>query len=262
MDGASDLGSPHAGATAFGADPHVFVATPCYGGMVTQAYTQSLLGLCVDAATLPMNVSLAMLGQDALITRSRNTLVARFLESRASHLLFVDADIGFSTADVVRLVTARRGVIGAMYPIRAHRWGPDALTRIRAGEPATSACLDYVGEPLGPPGPDGIAPARYAGTGFLMIAREAILDLAAAYPETRCRHAHVAGGDPIDTYALFDCLIEPGTRNYLSEDYGFCERWRRIGGTIWLDTTIRLSHNGMAEFRGDPAARAEIVRMA
>ena len=50
-------------------------------------------------------------------------------------------------------------------------------------------------------------------------------------------------------------MIEPSTREYLSEDYTFCHRWRAIGGRLWLDTQSRLVHVGPREFAGDAAAR-------
>jgi hypothetical protein len=61
-------------------------------------------------------------------------------------------------------------------------------------------------------------------------------------------------------YALFDCIIEPETGAYLSEDYAFCLRWRKIGGEIWLDTASRLTHTGPYEFVGHHAARFHELR--
>ncbi len=55
--------------------PHVFIATPCYGGLVTQGYMQSVIALMTQAAPHGVDLSLGMLGHDALITRSRNTLL-------------------------------------------------------------------------------------------------------------------------------------------------------------------------------------------
>ena len=241
------------------ADPQqfgVFLATPCYGGMVTQAYMQSVIALMAGSSTNNMTLTLGLLGQDALITRSRNTLVASFLETSSTHLLFVDADIGFRPDDVVRLVGHGKHVVGAPYPLRLTSWGPSAIRRLHEGEDVRTAGLDYVGEPFGPPDENGLMPARYAGTGFLLISRQAIEFMVGRYPELRCRHTHVACADGArDVPALFDCLIEPETRCYLSEDYAFCHRWRAVGGDIWLDTRVGLTHCGMSEFAGEPRQR-------
>ena len=236
--------------------PSVMLATPCYGGLVTQLYMQSVMALSAEASRVGLPLSLALLGQDALITRSRNTLVARFLRSDATHLLFVDADIAFAASDVFALLTRRKEVVGAPYPVRQLAWDAATMARVRAGEPVALAALRYVGEPCGNIGTDGLLPARYAGTGFLLIARTAIDRLIAAYPETRCRHNHVAGGGaPEEAWALFDCVIDRDTGDYLSEDFAFCARWRGIGGTLWLDPSVRLTHAGMSEFEGRPDLR-------
>ena len=244
---------------------HLFVGTPCYGGVVTQPYMEAVFSLALAAASAGLRLSLTTLGQDALITRSRNTLVQRFRRTDATHLLFADADIGFAPEDVFRLLEHGRDVVGGLYPIRASFWDDAARHRVEQGEDPETAAFRYVGEPSGSPSPNGLVPARYAGTGFLLISRDAIERLIEAHPETRCRHLHVAQAgdrgdattqpDDAELYALFDCLIDPETRAYLSEDYAFCSRWRAIGGTIWLDPTLTLSHHGMGEFRGKPAVR-------
>ena len=234
----------------------LFIGTPCYGGVVTQAYMQSVIALMAGAAATGLPLTLGLLGQDALITRSRNTLVSSFLETRNSHLLFIDADIGFQPEDVVRLLSHRKGVIGAPYPLRTAHWTAAARNRLETGEGIATAALDYVGEPLGTPDDHGLMRARYAGTGFLLISRETIEMMVEQYPDLRCRHDHVSGPTHTrDVHALFDCLIEPSTRQYLSEDYAFCHRWRAIGGEVWLDTRISLTHCGMSEFTGDPTSR-------
>lgn len=236
--------------------PHLMLATPCFGGMVTQAYMQSVLALTMEASRAGIPFSLALLGQDALITRSRNTLLARFRASTASHLLFVDADIAFEAADALRLLASGKDVVGALYPVRQHVWDAQTVARVHQGEPVSTASLRYVGEPLGDSGPDGLLPARYAGTGFLLLARRAIERLVAAHPETRCRHSHVAdGAAPAEVHALFDCVIDAESQDYLSEDFAFCARWRALGGEIWLDPSVRLLHAGMSEFTGRPDLR-------
>ena len=230
---------------------HIFIATPCYGGMVSQTYMESILALTAEAPSAQLSLTLGLVGQDALITRSRNTLLAQFMTTEASHILFVDADIGFSPSQVFRLLKAKRDLIGALYPLRACHWGKASQTRLANGEPLTTAGLEYVGQPDGAVDHDGFGRGDFAGTGFLLISRSAIKRMIAGFPDTRCRHGHVLGARDSEIYALFDCLIDPVSRLYLSEDYAFCARWRALGGEVWLDTQARLTHCGMSEFQGD-----------
>lgn len=237
------------------------LATPCYGGVVTQAYMLSVLELLRHAPNAGFGVTLSLLGYDSLIPRARSTLVAAFLDNpAATHLLFVDADIGFAPAQVERLLRFDKDFTAALYPIKALDWSR-LPGRAVAGEPLQQAGLSYVGTFChdGERREEGgFATATYAGGGFQLIRRAAIERMTAAYPETRFAKVHNQPGGPPPSpnlYALFECRIDPDTGAYLSEDYAFCRRWRAIGGEIWLDTTSRLTHVGPTEFPGDHALR-------
>ena len=94
----------------------------------------------------------------------------------------------------------------------------------------------------------------------MLIKRDVIEKMAEHYPETRYSASHNGlGVSSSNLYALFDCIIDPETREYLSEDYTFCHRWRSMGGRIWLDRESRLSHIGPAEFTGDAKARFDHI---
>ena len=69
-------------------------------------------------------------------------------------------------------------------------------------------------------------------------------------------HPEDGAGSP---HALFDCSIDDETGAYMSEDFTFCKRWRAMGGDIWLDTSLMLSHTGTALFAGNPAHRVGIA---
>jgi hypothetical protein len=60
-------------------------------------------------------------------------------------------------------------------------------------------------------------------------------------------------------YAFFDCIIDRETKTYLSEDYSFCQRWRTIGGEIWLDLNSKLVHSGVQHFAGNTTLRYSAV---
>jgi glycosyltransferase involved in cell wall biosynthesis len=240
---------------------HLFVATPCYGGMVHQRYMQSICELLLVAQKDGSQVSVHLLGNDSLITRARNTLVSMFLDSDATHLLFIDADIGFAPTEVVRLLRLDQDVAAGSYPLKIVHTGPEVVDHVRSGETLSTAVLRYVGAPSEVEArqeKDGFVTAEYAGTGFMMIRREALERMIAAYPETRFSAAHDRSepNPSANLYALFDCMIDPDTGEYLSEDYTFCRRWRDIGGEVWLDMNSRLHHTGPWEFAGDRSLRA------
>ena len=240
---------------------NIVVCTPCYGGLVTQGYMLSATNLLMLGMQAGFGVKIELLGNDSLVTRSRNTLVAKFMDTAdASHLLFVDADITFNPAQVIRMVRFGEDVVAGMYPLKVRDWSAEAIARVKDGEGLQTAPLRYVGLPCEGEARcerDGFVTGEYAGTGFLLIRRAALARMMAAYPELRFAAAHDrATQDPSPhQFALFDCMIEPETRHYLSEDYTFCRRWRDLGGRIWLDTQGALVHSGCHDFVGNPGLR-------
>lgn len=246
--------------------PHIFLATPCFGGMVSTGYMQSVLGLVQAAGVAGFDLSLALLGHDALITRCRNTLLGAFMDGVASHLLFVDSDIAFTPEQVLRLLGAGKDFVAGMYPIKDLNWDRAAVNRQLHGEQGVAACLMYVGKPCGPAervSEGGLVTAEYAGSGFMLVTRAAVARMIEAYPASRYRAIHawpLGTGPEVDRHALFDTMILPESGEYLSEDYAFCHRWRAIGGRIWLDTESRLTHIGSYEYHGDSAARFAVAQ--
>ncbi len=249
--------------------PHVFIATPCFGGMVTQGYMQSVLRLMQFAGEAGLDLSLGMLGNDAMITRCRNSLVGQFMElGTATHLLFIDSDITFEPQQVRRMLDADLDLVGGMYPLKVLHWDVRAAARMRLGEAAETAAMLYVGvlcegEALERRG--DFASAVYVGTGFMMVKRTAIEKMIAGYPRTRYRTTHaypLKTGPVTERYALFDGSILEETGEYLSEDYTFCHRWRSLGGRVWLDTGGKLTHCGPYEFQGNPQARFGVADSA
>jgi len=247
--------------------PLIVIATPCFGGMVSQGYMLSVIRLMSYAKSAGFDVSLCLLGYDALISRARSTLVAAFLDNpAATHLLFVDADIGFEPQQVERLLRLDKDFTGALYPLKSIDWDLIPQRCVTGGEGVPHAALSYVGTfcPEAERKQDSdFVTGIYAGGGFQLLRRNALEKMIAAYPQTHFRSVHgmQMSGTRRDTshsanlYALFDCIIDPETGAYLSEDYSFCLRWRRTGGEIWLDTTSKLTHTGPYEFVGDHTSR-------
>jgi hypothetical protein len=243
---------------------HLVVATPCFGGQVSSIYASSIFQLQrVLRSKSNVQLKVLMRDGDALITRARANLMTMFLDDpTATHFLFVDADIGFEPQQVFRLIESGADVVAGVYPIKRVNW-EKVRRAIETKRPKlASAALDYVLEINDPDHVavvNGFTRVRYAGTGFLMIRRH-VFEKMCAYPayaplQFFREHSLDALAGSLNRFALFECMIDPKTGTYLSEDFAFCKRWTDIGGEIWADLQSELDHVGPAVFHGDVASQ-------
>ena len=236
---------------------NLVIATPCFGGQISVHYAASLFRLQARIRSYrDLNLKVLFKDGDALITRARANLISQFLDDPgATHLLFVDADIGFEPDQVIRLLECGAEMCASIYPIKQIDWDKVKNT-IETGRPnPAAAALKYVFEVDDPNAvveQRGFVRVRYAGTGFLMIRRAALERMRERYPQLQYKRDHSLDAETAsdNRFALFECMIgEDGT--YLSEDFAFCKRWTDIGGEIWADLDSKLSHVGPLTFHGD-----------
>ncbi len=238
----------------------ILVATPCYGGQIFQGYMHSVLALQRICDKIGWNLVVKTHGNESLIPRGRNLYVAMTLGiPQITHLLFIDADITFQPESVVRMIQEDKDVTALFYPKKGLNWAKirDLSIKNPDMDPAKLEHIahDYVLNVEGGniPIQKGFIKCKYVGTGFMLIKRHVLEKMIEAYPETKYNN-DIAGYNAPELvnnfYALFDCIIHPVSKRYLSEDYLFCERWINIGGEIWGDITGSLTHTGTYDFKG------------
>jgi len=255
----------------------LFVATPMYGGMNHGLYMKACLdlqGLCMQY-NIPVKFS--FLFNESLITRARNYLVDEFIHrSDCTHLLFIDSDINFGPQDVLALLALDKDVIGGPYPKKAIKW-KSVATALRKNPQIESGLLervtgDYVFNPVKGTAQFSVTEpleVMEIGTGFMLVKREVFAQMEQEYPMIRYKPDHV-GQAHFDgsryIHAFFDTVIDTkdsitggGSDRYLSEDYMFCQMWRKMGGKIWLCPWMKTEHIGTYHFKGDMAAVANFV---
>lgn len=221
----------------------VFFATPCYGGMVTDQFFLSMFKASQELARHGISFRLTTLRNESLVTRARNILSAMFLDSGATHLFFIDADIEFEPDSIIRMLAMDKDIVAGAYPKKA----------LPVQYALNFKYLDPVKKTVNIS--NGAIEVRDASTGFFCIKREVFERMMVEYP-----HLHYKNDSNIDPrlqrycYAFFDTAIdndEQGDSRYLSEDYFFCRQWQRLGGQIWLDPQTKLNHIGSYTFEGD-----------
>ena len=132
-----DDGFESSGAAVAAEHRSIYLATNCYGGQASAAYMQSLLALRAACAARSIGLHVELGGGEALIGRARAAMMARFLAGQATHLLFIDSDVGFEPAAALQMLDAGSDVaedVGVLLISRsAAQQMKDAHPQLHAG---------------------------------------------------------------------------------------------------------------------------------
>ena len=252
----------------------LFIATPMYGGMAHGLYVKSCLDLQTTFQQYGIETKFSFLFNESLITRARNYLVDEFLRSDYTHMLFIDSDIHYSPQDIIALMALDKDVIGGPYPKKSMNWGNIAQAARNHPDMEPKELENLVGEYVfnvvkGTQSFQVSEPLEVLeiGTGHMMIKRHVFEKMAEEYPLIRYKPDHVGQANFDGSryiHAYFDTVIDTsesitggGSERYLSEDYMFCQMWRKMGGKIYLCPWMRTQHIGTYAFTGNMPAVAQ-----
>jgi hypothetical protein len=209
--------------------PSLFIATPCLDGSVSAHYTASLVRTMTTlqqkgwrSPQIDFEIG------NSLIADARNKLVARFLASAATDLVFIDSDLSWSPDDLVRLASYDVPFVAGVYQ-RKSRTKIDFAVKFGATIGMDAQRLMAV---------------ERVGTGFMRLRRDCLEKMVAAHASLRLDNPLVP--DDANFYALFDTAIVGG--QFIGEDFTFCDRWRAIGGQVLVDPTMNFGHHGAAAY--------------
>jgi hypothetical protein len=252
--------------------PYVCILTPCYGAVCFIEYVTALIATMNVCSSVGIRIKVEFCRNDSLVSRARNNLVARALSDKEiTHVLFIDADIIWDPVSIMKLLVADKGLIGGIYPLKNYFWDKistdTGITKTWIDAKNASQLKNLITDkdliqhkllnynlnllPTGLSIENNIGKVRHIATGFMMIKREVFDKMFIAFPSTKYTDdvSFLKPEENKYAYALFDCGVEDD--HYYSEDWMFCSRWSKMGGDIWVDISINLTHIGIERYNGN-----------
>jgi len=237
-------------------EPHIFIATPAYGGKVDLPYLESLLSLKDFFHTKKIASTFRSISNSDIVM-TRNAFASILMQDETySHILFIDADMSFHPSAVLKLINSRHDVCGAIYNGRTLDFEllVQKAQQLKDKKSILSHSLRYNVRPIGNPRTiqlvNGFVKNKGIGMGLCLISRKSLIDLIATghiqeKPESwRMKFKDVLKGK---LYGFFDVIdSEDGP---LSEDYSFCWKWiNYCNGDVWGLATDKVGHTGPVTF--------------
>ncbi len=211
---------------------HVCLAILSYDARVHTRTMTCIMQAIMACAQRGWGVSYILREADSMVARGRSYLASQFIENpafkTATHLVFVDCDLTWDKDEFVRVVSHPVDVVGGAYPYKDEsgdfplQWKPSANLEEQYGL--------WIVQSVTP--------------GFFRVTRKALLQIAREMPWLEYKDR--ANPEGQRSWMFFDNIHRPS--GIYDEGYIFCERWRTVGGTVYLDPDLNLTHIGMKAY--------------
>lgn len=225
----------------------LLIGSPAFGGQVTCGYLKSLLPVISELTSRGIQVDLHMLETESLITRGRDTVATHALTKGYDKLLFIDADMIFTTENVLKLLASKRDIVGGTYPLKNYpitiNFNPlpehrDLFGVERYQDNYLAWVAEYADE-------NGEAEVMHIPTGFMLIDCKVFAALSYKVPWYQAYEADTK--TILTSYEFFPAGVTDN--QYESEDWNFCSIARANGFKIYLQTQAVNTHVGTHAYR-------------
>ncbi len=234
--------------------PFVMFMTPAFDHKVTLGYMKSLIDTIQLLQVNGIKCGLQSFGGDPYLAKVRNLLVSVCLKRYpdATHLFFLDADLDWDAAAVLRIVNrmslGKESVIAGVYPQKKDELNYPAsiLMDVKTQQPIDN---------------DGLVKAEMVPTGFLCIRREVYEGMCEVSPRYKD-----STGQGEECWNLFEMgfdrtnLEKNGLGDWWGEDFAFCRRLLNAGHEVWVDPDVDFGHHGAKTWRANYRSAVDSVR--
>lgn len=231
----------------------VCLCLPVYNS-VPQAHYFSML---CTVMKYRMALRMEFRGEDSMITRSRNHLAKRFLNTGANWSIWFDSDMvfPFGHAGIYMTMTNMRNLpevfLGLHTIERLLSWNKTIVGGCYWDRRGGGRLIAGGGGALTRPIPhDSLHPLGFVGTGCLLVHRQVFLDIAAKFPET-------LSDESLGNECGFFTNIQIPQR-MMGEDESFAKRATDAGHPTFLDLGLICGHIGSGNIHGIPLHGSKI----
>lgn len=200
------------------------IGTPAFDGRVDVWYANSLVNTVKLALQKEVEIMPIYMAYDSLVQRARNDIVRLAVEENFDDLIFIDSDEEWNPEWIFKLLDLKEEVIG----VPVVKKSDQMMFNIKA----LPAGLKQEA--------NGLMEVECVGTGFMKIAKSALKKVWDASPEYK--------NEGRSCRMVFDIKIENG--DLVSEDNVFCQKWRSLGGKVYIEPTMTCNHIGVKKYQG------------
>ena len=232
----------------------VYLPVICYNHTVLSHFMFSVMQLVFEGQRRGISFSLDCIYFESLIARARNAAAANFLnQPDCDYMMFIDSDISFEPESFFSLLKADKDVVSGLYPKKyINSSKVKNLADRNLLNNYEELCTDFATEIKLDKNTKQIEEVNYAATGFMLFKKRVFSQIANEVPNIAYKNdidGYMGYGDKF--YDFFPCKVNEVTKKYESEDYGFCNLYKSIGGKIYVDTTCNLTHYGWKGNKGN-----------
>lgn len=220
---------------------NIFIFVPAFGQIITATTFLTTHALQQQLAAKAIGGGISTMSfPDIAELRAMALTIWYDAMPNSTHLLFIDADMGFPPDLVLDMIMFDEPLVGTIYP---QRKAPLSWAGSGTGKPVTERRGNFM-------------LVEGVGMGCCLIRRDLVTKMLEQMPEmvdTRL-NLHPAGDTIKQAGAnrlirAFEKLDLPD-RGVVSEDLSFCLRWNQCGGQVWAAIGHRISHVGPYDYAG------------
>lgn len=225
----------------------LMISSPAYSGKVDIPYLISYGNTYHLLKTHGIEVDPFITASGSLLVAERNRILQKFWDSDCTHLLMIDADLGWPAQAVMAMLQINKEFVAGVYPARGDK--NTFLFR-----PVTESDGRITTE-------NHLLKMNYIPAGFMMINRSCLEKMRNHFPELYYEPKIKEIGNPDAGYCLFNTEVWEG--EFWGEDYVFCRRAREAGVDIWVDPLIQFNHAGtvgmlLEALTADPTGKTHV----